>query len=82
MPQFSHVNFILNFISYFIVVILFLLLQLNSGLNVYLEYSNEVWNWQFQQANWNLAEAQKEVKKTVIKTTNSFFFAKEIAAFF
>lgn len=25
---------------------------LNSGINVYLEYSNEVWNWQFQQAHW------------------------------
>lgn len=26
--------------------------QLNPGIKVYLEYSNEVWNWIFSQANW------------------------------
>ncbi len=28
--------------------------RLDSKLKVYVEYSNEVWNWQFQQANWML----------------------------
>jgi len=36
--------------------------SLNKNLNVYVEYSNEVWNWQFQQAHWNLAAAQTEVQ--------------------
>jgi PKD repeat protein len=27
--------------------------ELNDSLNVYLEYSNEVWNWQFEQAHYN-----------------------------
>jgi PKD repeat protein len=27
--------------------------RLNDSLNVYLEYSNEVWNWQFEQAHYN-----------------------------
>ncbi len=26
--------------------------NLNPNLNIYLEYSNEVWNWQFDQASW------------------------------
>ena len=26
--------------------------NLSSNLNVYLEYSNEVWNWQFEQTHW------------------------------
>lgn len=26
--------------------------QLHAGANIYLEYSNEVWNWQFSQAHW------------------------------
>lgn len=26
--------------------------NLNPGLKIYLEYSNEVWNWQFAQAHW------------------------------
>ena len=28
--------------------------SLSSNLDVYLEYSNEVWNWQFKQAQWNI----------------------------
>jgi hypothetical protein len=28
--------------------------SLNPSLHVYLEYSNETWNWQFQQAQWNI----------------------------
>jgi len=36
--------------------------QLNSNLNLYVEYSNEVWNWQFQQATWNLNTAVDEVQ--------------------
>jgi len=35
--------------------------NLDADRNVYVEYSNEVWNWQFQQATWNLDEAVKEV---------------------
>lgn len=27
--------------------------NLDPQLNIYLEYSNEVWNWQFEQAHWN-----------------------------
>ncbi|MDD2797671.1 MAG: PKD domain-containing protein [Bacteroidales bacterium] len=29
--------------------------QLNPGLKVYLEYSNELWNWTFSQSLWNSA---------------------------
>ncbi len=32
--------------------------NLNSNLNVYVEYSNEVWNFGFQQAGWNQDQAQ------------------------
>lgn len=31
--------------------------NLNPNLNVYVEYSNEVWNWGFTQANWNKQQA-------------------------
>ncbi|TWU17250.1 hypothetical protein Pla52o_54250 [Novipirellula galeiformis] len=31
--------------------------RLDPDLKVYVEYSNEVWNWQFQQAHWNLHSA-------------------------
>jgi len=31
--------------------------QLDSGLNIYLEYSNEVWNWIFGQAHYNVETA-------------------------
>ncbi|QDI74947.1 MULTISPECIES: hypothetical protein [Leisingera] len=31
---------------------------LDEGLRAYAEYSNEVWNWQFQQAAWADAQAQ------------------------
>ncbi|MEZ6317460.1 MAG: hypothetical protein R3B49_01710 [Phycisphaerales bacterium] len=31
--------------------------NLDPSLAVYVEYSNEVWNWQFDQAHWNLARA-------------------------
>jgi hypothetical protein len=34
---------------------------LNPALHVYLEYSNEVWNWGFQQATWNLNQAIADV---------------------
>ena len=33
---------------------------LDTGLHVYVEYSNEVWNWGFQQSHWNLAQAKAE----------------------
>lgn len=32
--------------------------QLNPNLRAYFEYSNEVWNWQFDQAQWAHAEGQ------------------------
>ncbi len=32
---------------------------LDPGLMAYVEYSNELWNWGFQQAQWALAEAEK-----------------------
>jgi hypothetical protein len=35
--------------------------KLNPGLHVYIEYSNEVWNWGFEQAQWNLQQAQADV---------------------
>ncbi|GAB4384631.1 MAG: hypothetical protein Kow00121_48400 [Elainellaceae cyanobacterium] len=31
---------------------------LNPNLNVYVEFSNEVWNWQFRQANYALEQGQ------------------------
>ena len=34
---------------------------LNADSHVYLEYSNEVWNWQFTQAHMNLVSAKEEV---------------------
>lgn len=34
--------------------------QLDPDLNVYVEYSNEIWNWGFSQAHWNLAHAQSQ----------------------
>lgn len=33
--------------------------RLDSGLTAYVEYSNEVWNWQFTQAKWAEAQAQE-----------------------
>jgi hypothetical protein len=35
--------------------------NLDPTLNLYIEYSNEVWNWQFEQATWNLNFAIDEV---------------------
>lgn len=35
--------------------------QLNERSNIYLEYSNEVWNWQFRQATDNLHAANRSV---------------------
>jgi len=35
--------------------------KLDPNLNLYLEYSNEVWNWGFVQATWNLDAAVAEV---------------------
>jgi Carbohydrate binding module (family 6) len=36
--------------------------QLDPSLHLYVEYSNEVWNWSFSQATWNLNQAQADVK--------------------
>jgi len=35
--------------------------NLDSHLNVYIEHSNEIWNWGFNQYAWNVAAAQDEV---------------------
>ncbi|MQY42240.1 hypothetical protein GG681_06270 [Epibacterium sp. SM1969] len=32
--------------------------QLDADLQLYVEFSNEVWNWQFEQAHWAEAQAQ------------------------
>jgi len=37
--------------------------NLDPNLNVFVEYSNEVWNWEFAQATWNLDAAEAEVKQ-------------------
>jgi hypothetical protein len=34
--------------------------RLNPNLNVYVEYSNEVWNWSFSQGTWNWQQAVAE----------------------
>lgn len=34
--------------------------RLAPGLRLYVEYSNEVWNWSFTQATWNLDQAKIE----------------------
>jgi fibronectin type 3 domain-containing protein len=34
---------------------------LNPGLHIYLENSNEVWNWGFMQSSWNVGAAEAEV---------------------
>jgi hypothetical protein len=36
--------------------------RLNPNLRVFVEYSNEVWNWGFQQAHWNRDQATAEVR--------------------
>ena len=36
--------------------------HLAPHLHVYVEYSNEVWNWQFRQAQWNHQQAVAEVQ--------------------
>ena len=35
--------------------------KLNPALHLYIEYSNEVWNYSFAQAGWNQAQAEAEV---------------------
>ncbi|MEI6132886.1 MAG: hypothetical protein WCQ41_08710 [Bacillota bacterium] len=39
--------------------------QVDINLNIYVEYSNEVWNWQFSQAQSNLYYANNDPKLTV-----------------
>ncbi len=34
--------------------------SIDTSIHVYVEYSNEVWNWSFQQAQWNLTQANIE----------------------
>jgi hypothetical protein len=36
--------------------------QLDQGIDLYLEYSNEVWNWGFMQSVWNKIMAEEEVQ--------------------
>ena len=37
--------------------------RLNPNLHVYVEYSNEVWNWGFEQSHYNFDQAQAEVDR-------------------
>jgi hypothetical protein len=37
--------------------------NLNPKLNIYIEYSNELWNWGFLQYSWNKARAVQDVKE-------------------
>ncbi|MEI6603333.1 MAG: hypothetical protein WCL54_07580, partial [Clostridia bacterium] len=46
--------------DYVIQMATFLKNNLNTGIKVYVEYSNEVWNWQFSQAQNNLARASAD----------------------
>ncbi|TRZ52779.1 hypothetical protein D4R99_02110 [bacterium] len=39
--------------------------QVDINLNIYVEYSNEVWNWQFSQAQSNLYYANNDPKLTI-----------------
>ena len=39
-----------------------LMLGVNSSINIYLEYSNELWNYGFTQFNWNYEKARQEVQ--------------------
>lgn len=41
--------------------------KLSPERRLYLEYSNEVWNWQFKQAKWNLDEAKKPEVKAAMR---------------
>jgi hypothetical protein len=36
--------------------------ELKPNLNIYIEYSNELWNWGFTQYGWNLGRADNDVK--------------------
>jgi hypothetical protein len=53
---------------------------LEPGLKAYLEYSNEVWNWQFQQAGW--ANEQAQLRWNASDSWLEFYAARaiEIAA--
>jgi hypothetical protein len=44
--------------------------QLDSNLNVYIELSNEIWNWQFWQAHWNLETATNLGNQSVLNYDN------------
>lgn len=37
--------------------------RLNAGNNIYIEFSNEVWNYSFPQAQWNLQQGQTKYGK-------------------
>ena len=44
--------------------------QLNSTINLYIELSNEIWNWQFWQATWNLNTATSMGNQSVLNYDN------------
>lgn len=49
--------------------------NLHPALNIYLEYSNEVWNWQFQQAHWVANNGPQHVstpRRYALRATNVF----------
>ena len=41
-----------------------------TGRVVYVEYSNEVWNYQFDQAQFNLAQAKAEERRAMAVASN------------
>ena len=47
--------------DYILNVARIMLSELNLSNNIYVEYSNEVWNWQFRQATDNLHAANDSV---------------------
>ncbi|MEO0653806.1 MAG: calcium-binding protein [Pseudomonadota bacterium] len=53
MPHLADETYIRNFAAY-------VRDHMDPGLPIRVEYSNEVWNWQFQQAQWTLQKAREE----------------------
>lgn len=55
--------------------------NLNPGINVYLEYSNEVWNWIFEQAGWVNDNGPQNIsypRRYVERAQNAFRIWKQV----
>jgi hypothetical protein len=49
--------------------------NLNPALTIYLEYSNEVWNWQFEQAHWVANNGPQHIsypRRYALRAANAF----------